>query len=320
VLFRYQELNFTSKKMKNQLLLWGLFWLCSISNAQSVWLQDGQEWVVEIGGGFGPPAVPINLIVLGDTTINGINCKTIRVPDGTGNLISVRYAYAQGNKVYSYRNNLQEFQKIYDFDANAGDTISIRRSVVGSLTQYVIDSTGTIDIDGFIRGIQYCKFVNSDILGPFQIIEGAGMTRPVNPLNPNNPRCAFFFIDYYSCQSFVDGTDTKLWCYKDEEISLSYTTNDCEVLLPVNNLAEDQGVRIKISPNPVHNQLNIEFQNAGNSQFFCVRDINGKMFHQQEVTFGTVQISTAGWPNGMYYIELRDSHNQIGCQKFVVIH
>jgi len=304
--------------MKNQLVLFALFLGCCISNAQSVWLQDGQEWVVEVGGGFSSPAHPINLIVLGDTVINGITCKTIRVPDFNGNLISLRYAYAEGNKVYSYRNNLQQFQKIYDFDAIAGDTISIRRTVLGPLTQYVIDSVGTIDIDGYIRGIQYCKFANYDMV-PFHIIEGAGMTRPVNPLNPNHPRCAFFFIDYYSCQSYVDGSDTKLWCYKDDEISLSYTPNDCEVLLPVNDLAEDQRFQVKIYPNPARDQFNIEFQNAGNGYAFNIKDATGKIVFQQEVTGNTALVSTAGWASGMYFVEAFDGDNKYGYQRFIVM-
>ncbi|MFM9946852.1 MAG: T9SS type A sorting domain-containing protein [Saprospiraceae bacterium] len=305
--------------MKNLLLFAGLFLGCCISKAQNHWLQDGQEWVVEVSGGFGPTLPPINLIVWGDTTINGIPCKIIRVPDAPPNLISNWYAYETNNKVYSYGNYLQEFQKIYDFNAVPGDTITLRRYVGGPLTRYVIDSTGTIDIDGFIRGIQYCKFINND-LAPFHIIEGAGMTRPVNPLTPN-PRCAFFFIDYYSCQSFVDGADTKLLCYKDDEISLSFTPDDCEVLLPVNNLAEDHRFQVKIYPNPARDQLNIEFQNAGNGYALNIKDATGKIVFQQEVIGNATPVSTAGWASGMYFVEVFGESNRdsFGYQRFIVM-
>ncbi len=304
--------------MKNLLLFAGLFFGCCISKAQNHWLQDGQEWVVEVSGGFGPTLPPINLIVWGDTTINGIPCKIIRVPDAPPNLISNWYAYETNNKVYSYGNYLQEFQKIYDFNAVPGDTITLRRYVGGPLTRYVIDSTGTIDIDGFIRDIQYCKFTNND-LTPFHIIEGAGMTRPVNPLHPNNPRCAFFFIDYYSCQSFVDAADIKLLCYKDNEISLSYTTDDCEMLLPVNDLAEDQRFQVKIFPNPARDQFNIEFQNLGNGYGFNIKDATGKIVFQQEVTGNRALVSTAAWASGMYFVEAFDENNRFGYQRFFVM-
>ena len=303
--------------MKNLLLFAGLFFGCCISKAQNHWLQDGQEWVVEVSGGFGPTLPPINLIVWGDTTINGIPCKIIRVPDAPPNLISNWYAYETNNKVYSYGNYLQEFQKIYDFNAVPGDTIAIRRYAGGPLTQYVIDSIGTINIDGFIRDIQYCKFTNND-LAPFHIIEGAGMTRPVNPLNLS-PRCAFFFIDFYSCQSFVDGADIRLLCYKDEEISLSYATDDCEVLLPANDLAENQRVQVKIFPNPARDQLNIEFQNAGNGSAFNIKDATGKIVFQQEVTGNTAPVSIAGWASGMYFVEAFDENNRFGYQRFIVM-
>jgi len=259
----------------------------SPANAQNAWLRDGQRWVVESGIGFIPSSLTtFNFAVQGDTILTGTPCKAINVFNTRDHTTSFRFAYADGNKVYSYHHNTQQFQKIYDFDAITGDTITFESFIFGIMVMvnYVVDSTGILMIEGAKRAVQHCRFVNNpdnvEVFPlPFQIIEGAGMTRLPDPLDPTDFPCAYFFLGEYVCHSAVDGVDTRLLCYKDDEIELNYVSN-CNTLLSSSDNPETDGqFGIKLFPNPVRDQFNIEFQNAGNRYCFNIKDTTGKIVY-----------------------------------------
>jgi hypothetical protein len=69
---------------------------------------------------------------------------------------------------------------------------------------------------------------------------------------------------------------------------------------------------IKIYPNPVSTQLNIELANAGNDYHkLQVTDLAGRIMYTNPVTIrsgnANISIETASWPQGLYFVHLSDA-------------
>jgi len=303
------------------IFLFLLNFACSSGNAQNHWLQEGQQWKVLIQDGWMPEVIA-NHTVQGDTVIAGISCKIIQGSPGLVFPAFPRFAYADGNKVYVYHDQIGQFQKIYDFDAQAGDTLTFQGYFIGPV-HYIIDSIGVVSINGFERTVQHGHIsVFSDLeypTDPFQIIEGVGMTRPPHPDNPSFIHCAYFFMDAYLCLSPSDGRDTKLLCYEDSEISLAFY-DDCDFVSNAGDLENDGHIfRVTLFPNPVEDLLNLRFHDSTGSYLCIIRDHAGRVVAMQKISGNAGSISTAGWASGMYSIEARDESNKYGYQRFIVL-
>jgi hypothetical protein len=82
-----------------------------------------------------------------DTAINGQECRKLTVErfytDGRDSeFLSPRFTYQDGGKVYMYNYFIEEFQMIYDFDIQSGDTVRLFEPQQGPdyFTDYVVDS------------------------------------------------------------------------------------------------------------------------------------------------------------------------------------
>lgn len=298
-----------------------LMLVSALGNAQSHWLQEGQHWKVSVQDGW-HEAIIANQVVQGDTIIAGVSCKIIQGPPELFYPWFPRFGYADGNKVYVYHDQIQQFQKIYDFDAVAGDTIAFEAYFVGPV-HYIIDSIGVVMINGFDRVVQHAHIpAVVDIeypQGSFQIIEGVGMTRPSQSGNPPSyVYCAYFFMDAYSCLFGSDGRDTKLLCYEDAEISLSFY-NDCDFVSNAGSPGnEDHGFTATLFPNPTSDGVHLKFSESS-SHFLCkIKNAAGRIIHQQEMTGDTGYLSTTGWASGMYFVEVSDKNNKIDYQRLII--
>lgn len=93
--------------------------------------------------------------VTGDTIKNGISCRIIEGDLGphSANLFGDNYIYEDGGKVYAYYDQINQFQKIFDFDAEVGESWEIivhetATNAVFDTFEITIDSTFVEILDG----------------------------------------------------------------------------------------------------------------------------------------------------------------------------
>ena len=93
-------------------------------------------------------------------------------------------------------------------------------------------------------------------------------------------------------------------------------TSNC---IPVTNVGIVSVVfhnNIRIYPNPVHDQVNIEISNwPVNKAKIVVRDVSGKQVYTQEIepisNQETIQVNTSQWAKGTYFIEVGEGGDKV---------
>ena len=117
----------------------------------------GAEWIM----GYTVPST-LGLVssktinVIGDTIINGTTCQIISGfvgPHSPHSFGPYNYVYEQGGKVYAYYDQINQFQKVFDFDAQSGENWDIvvhenGTNAVFDTFRITIDSTFIEVLDG----------------------------------------------------------------------------------------------------------------------------------------------------------------------------
>jgi hypothetical protein len=238
----------------------------------------------------------LNIESVSDTIISGISCrKLIKIsrfsitPD-----TSYIFMYSKNDSVFFYAENA--FHLLYDFSAVAGDTITLGyyKTYDGSPLTMVVDSTGTIDINGQIRTLQYvtCGDGISIEFGGI-VIEGIGNINYLFPL-PDN---------------YVEGP---LRCYQDSIIGLfinpyhpenGWNFQDCDQI--ITGISQPEPItRLNVFPNPTTHFLTIT--NLDMPARFKVTDIMGRTVKSGEV-IPSQAINVDDFVNGIYFLEVRNS-------------
>ncbi|MCW5920792.1 MAG: T9SS type A sorting domain-containing protein [Saprospiraceae bacterium] len=225
--------------MRQFLLLLSLLY-ATATEAQIKWLETGQQWefCMELGwvGSFGCDT----LTVVGDTVIAGKPCKKMRGTKGY-----FRYAYEISDKVFISENG-SSFQKVYDFDMIEGETLDV------GLFTYQVDSIQVVDLGDFtgVR-VQKAHVVGAPYRGfsTFYIAEGIGFIKSLQS-EWQQCVCGYFFLQNLSCDFFIDGLNTHLVSFKqDDKIFRPADTLNCEGGISTHAPAYLENVRIE--PNPV---------------------------------------------------------------------
>ncbi|NOX45872.1 MAG: T9SS type A sorting domain-containing protein [Chlorobi bacterium] len=240
-----------------------------------------------------------------DTTINGIECKKLieveRYLDTTN--VSYHYMYSENDSVFFYA--AEDFQLLYDFGANAGDTIVLDFFITydDNSLKMIIDSTGTIMINDQERKIQYitCGDGMSIEFGN-HVIEGIGNT-------------SFMFPT-------LDGSlDGPLRCYEDDNTGLflspfhsgyGWNHQDCEEIITGVEETEDTG-EISVFPNPAKSNLSIK--NIERETAYKIININGIVMMQGKIPESN-EINIKELSKGIYFIEL-GNENTLTVKKII---
>jgi hypothetical protein len=243
---------------------------------------------------------------LSDSTINGKECKKLieveRLYSDTVNTF-IHYMFSENDSVFFYKDN--SFHLLYDFGAEAGDTIVLDYYLTseGTPLLMIIDSTGIIDINGLQRKIQYVSCGDGIFIefgGP--IIEGIGST--------------YFLFPTY------DGTvNGPLRCYQDEAIGLyinyfysnfGWNYEDCNQI--ITDIVEPVSNNIIVTyPNPSLNRIYIK--NANPSSEYRINDMNGNLIDQGQLDLsGEIRIQDL--TKGTYILQLI-TDNQVVVRKII---
>jgi hypothetical protein len=266
----------------------------------AIWHYSQTSWII-------PELITYKTIEsLSDTTINGKECKKLieveRFYSDTVNTF-LHYMFSENDSVFFYKDN--SFHLLYDFGAEAGDTVVLDYYLTSEETPLLmlIDSTGTIDINGEQRKIQYVSCGDGIFIefgGP--MIQGIGST--------------YFLFPTY------DGTvNGPLRCYQDEVIGLyinyfysnyGWNYEDCNQIITDIDEPESSNVTVTY-PNPSTNHFFIK--NAIPSSEYRINDINGNLIDQGQLDLSG-EISIQDLAKGTYILQLI-TDNQVTVRKIV---
>lgn len=240
-----------------------------------------------------------------DTIINGVQCKKIieveRYLDTTN--VSAHFMHSENDSVFFYSEN--DFHLLYDFGANAGDTLILDyfNTQDGTSLKMIIDSTSTILVNGEERKIQYIT-CGDGILIEFghHVIEGIGNTSYMFPT--------------------LDGSlDGPLRCYQENSSALflnpfhpdyGWNHQDCEqIITGIEEIEKNEGV--SIFPNPTSSSISIK--NIDRPTTYKIINTFGKIVAHGVVSQSN-EINIAKLSAGIYFIEL-ESKNTLNSLKLI---
>ena len=262
--------------MKNLLLLsLSCFSFFNLS-AQHEWAPIGAKWYNKLIY-FSSSNIGVNIYEsVGDTLINGHNCKIITRQDdaciGFGNIV---YMYSDSNQVFFQNPNNEEFTLLYDFNVQAG----------GSWDYTNVVETDTIIFNGFPlkRMMVYYGTQNTQM---DTIVEKFGSIQRMFPFV--NPIC--------------DGTyNTDLRCYEDPDLGvISFVNYACD-FTPINEI---NAAKIKIFPTLFTNTISIDYEYDSCMKIFSLA---GQNHFQQNLSEGKNELNLSHLENGIYFIQLFDN-------------
>lgn len=255
-------------------------------------------WEDQITEGF------VVFSVIHDTLINQTVCKTLTQiytdPRGDkldwGDVILCQ----DSNRVYHYSNN--EFNLLYDFAADPGDTLYQNNDVV-----ILVDSISSINIDSTtFRAIYSEKVPGFYFENP--IIVGIGDIG------------GFLFPQEYGL--IDENVPMGLRCYEDSNTGFIklIQQNNCGYLISNINLINANPFNVSIYPNPVYSQLTIKLpKNLDYSYQFIIRDISARRKITGFSSSSLLDIDISSLTSGIYFLEVRplqDNSNSLN-NKFI---
>jgi Secretion system C-terminal sorting domain len=238
--------------------------------------------------------------VVGDTTVNGMIFKKLYDDEFSYYPIPPLFGvhrYSSG--FLSVRNDsvfmgLNQGRFLYSFKMQIGDTIKF--SNFSTYERYAVaDSVGRMDLNGTNRRVVYCSKYCKDTrngtikksFGRSQIVENHGLL--YEGLIWNEPDCGFLDFNLYSLSCYQAG-------------SFRFPTN---VICPP-TVATNEPIyahQISISPNPVSNDLSINYPSE--LQLNNVELIN---YLGQKISINSSEncqkINVSHAPNGIYFLNL----------------
>lgn len=284
--------------------------------AQTTFAPPGAVWrynAYTAGNNYG--ANQYRYVATSDTLLNGWNAQIIQGEiwtDGAFVLspVMTRYVAVSGSKVYHRVDT--SFVLLYDFDAQPGDTIfsavdgyfpfwNFCSHLSGGIIpfSYVIDSVGTMTIDGTILRTQYVRNTNAPFTG-WNIL-GIRTGSPDVPLieRIGSPYMGTWFGGNTGC--IQEGSPSSLRCYADNEIFFEGDTQGLSCDSVVSTSAPVL-VKLAVGPNPFKDVLIVKIPDnlSGSQPIFRLLDLLGQEVFSTPLTAIENKISTGSLPPGMY--------------------
>ncbi len=269
---------------------------------------------------FGSAAVGYQLFeVTGDTVINSQLCrvvhKTYFSSDSSINDNGYLYLYKNANQIYYLDSN--HFELLYDFNLNAGDTLTIKNPDSynsDTLIYFVVDSVDTEIISGITHKKQYFHDTNGyfDMFSP--VIENIGSV------------CYFFPRSQLDCDA---ANCYNLLCYEDTSISFHTSSTPCDMIISSITTAKLDNVTIELFPNPATNKLFISVtDNQTQLKGFEIFNVQGKQIKSEFFDTSNkktvyscpcldkTKINLRNFKSGTYYISIFTNNGNF-IKKFV---
>ncbi len=287
----------------------GLFLLMTCG----LWAQDfapiGAEWHYTEGFFMSGDKNFLKITSVKDTVYQGKACrKLLKTRIIWCNMrTETEYVYSKNNAVFFWQSDLTGFQKLIDFNAEAGDSWAIQMNdmVIATDIDSVlieVDSTSYIDINNQslkVLYVTYRGYYDDEIEVQYssQIIEKIG-------------DMYYLFNFFPELALACDGNYSEgLRCYEDEELGLYSTgiADSCTYIYHWTDIEEESKETIfSVYPNPTTDIVEIN-TNSQESMVLEIRDLTGRLISKYDFRSNT-EIDLSGLPDGIYLMKAIDGH------------
>lgn len=315
--------------MRKILLLLNFCFMSLCINAQ-VWVDSGAVWHYDYSnlatGGY------VRYVYEKDTLILNKLCQKITEStmdfyfDINGILhywgetkCGSNFTFVSGDTVFYYRDN--QFFVMYNFGASVGDTWIVSTTndlgFCKDTSSVEVVETGTMMINGSsYRYINLRPTPNSFVGLKGKFVERIGC------ISTGTDDLQTLFPSEYQCDSLpfvVEFPLYKFRCFEDQSFPLYNVANeDCEALLDHVGIQQTYSFDFDCFPNPTEGIINIKTSITENYNIE-IYSILGEWIQKYETTKNSSTIDISHLPNGVYFIEIRNSENQRFIKKIVKI-
>lgn len=263
-------------------------------SAQLNWAPDDAVWHYKYDGMcfYGYTEITVD----GDSLIQNIPCRRMQISSHVvqacaGNLCcieinqSTEFTYADADRVYRW--NGADFDVLFDFTYEVGDTHSLPALLECDPGTSVVTETGNLVLNGHNLRYYDVEMVGfDDVYQEGRVIEHIGMIG-YGYLFPQ-PGC---IIDF--------GGSSDFRCYKDSQFGeYREYLGDCDFIISVDELAF--AGRTVVYPNPVNDVLYIDAQRA--SSTYVLTDSKGTVVGNGALSMGSSPIDVSAFAPGVYFM------------------
>jgi hypothetical protein len=204
----------------------------------------------------------------------------------------------EDNKIYAYFSDLERELLIYDFDWRPNKTLYCQTSYEDNVVQAILGNS--IDSIQLLDG-KYYKCVKN-YAEEVSLIRGIGDTRG-------------FFISTFDLPT--NGNEYTLLCFHIDDILVYRNPNFSYCNTSSINIVTDNGIKIKVYPNPSNDILTIEFLENLKIDTFKIFDIKGSLIRTYEVKEKN-KIEVKNLEKGIYMYSAIIKNNQNLSGKIII--
>ncbi|MEP6794649.1 MAG: T9SS type A sorting domain-containing protein [Saprospiraceae bacterium] len=279
--------------------------IISSISGQNHWLVPGSKWTYEFGSMVGYGLTRLEVMqqdtIFGTKHVKKILSTTIYINTGIINspvdtFTEISYAFEENQIVYGYEPNwFENWNVLYDFNKNVGDTLQYMYFGGWSPSPFVVDSTGTIEING--NSLSFQDIIFPDLFEPgemskIRVIEGLGSIN------------SFFFHSHTIIQPF-DFPTYSFRCYEDPDIgliNLSHDQVDCDFIEGISASHTASILKTTVVPNPATDDVFVHTDLQGIHKILVV-DIVGKVrIVEYADAHEPMKINISELENGIFFI------------------
>lgn len=287
-------------------------------NAQE-WAPIGAKWHMSEGYGWAPYLGYHGMESIKDTIIGGKSARMCREFDyhhQTDSLFyfTKHYFFDSADKVYFYNKPLGQWNLLYDFSKQVGDTIFYPWNdilIPDTIRFYnIVDSVYTLNINGINRKAQdviqgmdsSINVIWLDWFGGTNI-QGIGRNYSMFPTPHNSDRYEFELRCY---------EDTIIGLYTNPQFIQWHQGVSCDSVIFL-NISEERINNVRIYPNP--SRSNLRITGMQNDSQIKILNLNGEVVFSKKADTNT-SIDIQSLVEGIYIIEIINSDQAIR-KKFI---
>ncbi|MDZ4680730.1 MAG: T9SS type A sorting domain-containing protein [Saprospiraceae bacterium] len=243
-----------------------------------------------------PGEFPHDLVVESEELFNGQLCRKITGAIGNG-LPNPLYVYSRNDSVFFYSEVSENFELLYDFGAEPGETW-----IINGLFGPPFEDNITIEVQGSFQqpigdtSVSVMAVTISPLL-PFewglQIYKGIG----------NN----LFHLPYVY-QWLEPDKLVGLRCYSDGQNEFLFVPFDCDTSIIISSAEApiSAGSEISVFPNPATDRLMVLWDAPASHLLFTLYSPLGQVVRQQILSTGSNEVELANLAAGIYYWKATD--------------
>lgn len=290
--------------MRTKTLCLFLSLLCSLiaytQQATVDWFPVGARWEYRQTSQFGPPpnctVEVIDTITIQDKTCSILFSNDCLFPHGD----TLATLCPDGDKVYWYVQDA--FRLLYDFSAEAGDTLKLWIPWGGGYDDTtrleVVDSVRNIQLGSKTYKSYWAQGLISDFwfIGDFPIVEKLGSIYFLLPQNQLIEREAFGLLVYRDSCLKID-----LDCKRLGGIRCSYTVEEfCDTMVNSSNVIDEPLFRLY----PVPADESVVLENSFHAVVpYSIYNLKGQLLMEGYLpALNRLAVPTADLPNGIYFL------------------